>query len=317
MEQEKVTIQNFIMDVGHYKALGIGLCDITNKYHPWLRMVPVESFRGPKVVTNLMKPENKKDSITISGNSYWTQACNAAPPFGPEPYPHYAIALTATAAAGLITLDPSIRTWADLQGKKVNLYVEGSIVRELWSIMLRFHGIYDEVDKVYLGYDEAKEALLTGAIDASYMSFSLAPPTLMPSPRLADLMEERPDDLCLLTFKKEELAELTKKTNFPIVEVPIKAQDIQRKFALKQQKEDISWVAITHFWACDKELDPVITYEIVKMLVEHRTEFRDYAPLASSWTGPEFFAACGMPIEYYHPGARKYYDEHGIRIVSP
>ena len=38
---------------------------------------------------------------------------------------------------------------------------------------------------------------------------------------------------------------------------------------------------------------------------------------AQSWTGPEYSAACGVPREFYHPEALKYYDEHGIKIVEP
>ena len=50
------------------------------------------------------------------------------------------------------------------------------------------------------------------------------------------------------------------------------------------------------------ELKWEIPDEIVRVLVEHRVEFQNYLPLAQSWTGPEYFAACGVPREFYHPG---------------
>ena len=167
---EKVKIRIFGVSHKYYQGLVTGLCDTINKYHPWLQAVDAGSFRGPEIVKHLMKPENKKDSIICTSASYWFRARN----FAADPYTHYVIAKQATAAVGLVTLDPHIKTWADLQGRKVNLYLEGSMIRELWRIVLNFHGIYDEVDKFYLGYKDAKEALLAGRIDATYISFSLA-----------------------------------------------------------------------------------------------------------------------------------------------
>jgi TRAP-type uncharacterized transport system substrate-binding protein len=302
------------------------LPEILEKYSSWLRGVHLD-FRGPSDVMDvLMKNEYKKNSIIMSGSSYWAMAYNAVPPHK-KPYIHYAIAQQFTASIGLVTLDPNIRSWSDLQGKTVNMYLPGSIVNEVFTTVLKLHGIYNEVNKVYVYYPQGRDGLLDGSIDATETCFYKGPGVLGAHDTLVDLISRRSGEVHFITFTKEEIEEIAKKSAFPIIVMKIRAEEIQKKFQLKQQK-DLSWVTIFHWLGCDKEMDPEITYEICRVMNENLSEYgiKYHAP-AYGWTQKKLakevlysyggLANCGVKREFFHHGALKYYDEHGIKAVEP
>ena len=308
-------------------VIGRYVPEMLEKYSPWLRGLRLE-FSGPSDVMNiLMKSEHKKNSIVLSGSSYWAMAYNAIPPYK-ESYTHYAIAQQHTVSIGLITLNPSIRSCSDLRGKRVNMYLSGSIVNEVFSTVLKFHGIYDEVDKVYVGYPEGRDGLLDGSIDATENAFHKGPGVIAPNTTMLDLISKRPGDLHLITFTEEEVAEIGRKAFFPVVVMEIKAEEIVKKYGLKEQKEDISWVTVFHWWGCDKELDAEVTYEICRVMNEHMREYAiQHHARAQGWTAERLakevvyplggLTNCGVKREFFHPGALKYYDEVGIKVVEP
>jgi len=52
-------------------------------------------------------------------------------------------------------------------------------------------------------------------------------------------------------------------------------------------------------------------YEVIKTLVEHQEMFKDYHPIGATYM-PVKHGLLPIDEEYWHPGARKYYDEKGI-----
>ena len=308
-------------------VIGWFLPEMLEKYSSWLSGVYMPTS-GPSDVPNvLMKNEYKKNSVIMSGSSYWAMAYYAIAPYK-EPYTHYAIAQQFNAPIGLITLDHNIRNWSDLRGKRVNMYLPGSIVNEVFTIVLKFHGIYDQVDKVYVDYNKGRDGLLDGSIDVTESAIHKGPNVIAPHRTMVNLISKRPNDLHLISFTQEELQEIAKQSAFPLIVMEIKAEEIKKKYQLKQQEEDLSWVTIFHWLGCDKELDPEVTYEICRVMNEHMSQYAiKHHARAQGWTAERLakevvyplggLTNCGVKREFFHPGALKYYEAHGIRVVEP
>ena len=67
-----------------------------------------------------------------------------------------------------------------------------------------------------------------------------------------------------------------------------------------------------YFWGIYPDFPDDVAYEIVKTLDENHTMFKDYHNAGKN-IDPTTYGLYPVAKDKFHPGARKYYDEKGIK----
>jgi len=298
---------------GSCYILGFAATDILNKNSGYVRGSVLESTGTPENI-RLVGRDKKKRKRTFFTCNYemFVKAKNGEPPFDkkPERYKDLMILIgTQKLAATLITLDPNIRTFADLKGKRVATWPKGTSKYDETYKIIAGAG-KDVVDSIkwqftgYAGYDD----MILGKTDAAF-SFCAERGwgKFTTVPKLKELMSKRRVYFTTATPEMtKRSAELFGDAYGATLTIPAGAikPDIPR--------QDTRCFGVLLAWGVFPDMPEKVAYEIVKTLDTNHGKMKEYHPAGKGWF-PENYGTYPAEKKYWHPGARKYYEEKGIK----
>ena len=198
-----------------------------------------------------------------------------------------------------VTLESSkINSLADLAGKKVCMGNTGSGGAVNSENILKAIGIWDQVDPIYMTWDEAGRALMNGQIDA--MGASSAP-----LPAVVTLDAQR--DIKLLAPSDAEFKKIFKM-------FPAYARGVIPAGTYSTVKEDSECVSFLVYWAADKKTDPDFVKRMMAIAFnpENKKDLGNiHVHLKSLAPKFEAMEILGIPL---HPGAVEFYQSQGLTV---
>ncbi|MFC1868457.1 TAXI family TRAP transporter solute-binding subunit [Thermodesulfobacteriota bacterium] len=292
---------------GQYITFGWG--DLINKNSSWLRTTVSEELApGISVPLFVMKPAVRKTDVMFAICGQPQAWSRGLPPLSPKtPYKTWkVICKTLTAPAMLVTSDPKIKTIHDLKGKKISCLPRMSTAGiGLLNIIEHGAGLKGKIKIDFLGPPPAKDALLSGLIDAAHLPFGSADPTWIFPGIAVEIRAAK--KLHFVDLTKEAIDKTYKKVKWPYmppIQVPA------GKFTPDQKA---FWTfGIPNYYACDKELPDDVVYEMLNIMYDHIGEFKNYHAVGKALTR-ERMGDIAVPVEGIHPAAIKFFKEKGIK----
>ena len=196
----------------------------------------------------------------------------------------------------IVTLDPSIKTVADLEGKTVSIGSSGSGVYYNALDILAAYGLTEsDITPTYQSFGDSVDALQDGKIDAAFVVAGA------PTVAVSTLASSRP--VYLVSIDDEHFEKLVDAS--PYYSRNIIGKDVYGT------AEDCYTVAVNAVIIARDDVSEDAAYDIVS------TIFNDKESIAQSHNkGAELdldFAASITNIPY-HPGAAKYFAEQGYTV---
>lgn len=194
----------------------------------------------------------------------------------------------------VVTLKESgITSIEDLKGKKVSVGAPGSGTYANAEQVLEVHGItMDDIDAQHLAFDESTEGIQDGNIDAAFITSGT------PTGAVEGLSAVKPVNI--LPIEQDMIDKLIEK-------YPYYAKDTI-KSGTYGLEEDTTTVAVLAMLVARSDLDEEYVYNITKAIFDNADKI--------THAKGEFITADsalnGVGIDL-HPGAKKYFDEKGIK----
>jgi TRAP transporter TAXI family solute receptor len=196
-----------------------------------------------------------------------------------------------------------IRSYADLADKRIVPGKVGFSGEVFAKSILGAYGItYKSIKKKggvvnFVGYADAAALMKDGHLDAAMFV------TSCPQATIIDL-NFRPG-MRLLPIDKEHMKVILK-------EYPGYMETVIPKGAYKGITEDVPTVGTVTSLICSAKLSDEMAYRITKAIFENLPELAKIKKKAIAEVSLEnALRGCKIPI---HPGAKRYYDEHGVKV---
>ena len=197
----------------------------------------------------------------------------------------------------IITCDESIKSVADLAGKKVSVGDEGSGVEFNTKQILEAYGLsFDDVTAVNLSFGESAYALEKGQIDAAFIVAGI--PT--------SAFEELADDqqMYLIPLDEEHIGTLSSEYEFY-------TETVIPGGTYTGVEEDTVTVAVRATLIASNDVSESAVYEILKVMFDNKDALTAENAKLENLSVED--AVKGMSVPF-HAGAKKYYEEQGITI---
>ena len=302
-------------------SLSHGLASMINERSEWLEAEVIATAGiGDATKLAMRDPEKRKNHIIITmtpGMEQWATPEYAAKKIGSM----------GMLSSALVTLDPNIKTFADLKGKTIALprKVKQSYTH-IYIDMFRQAGILDSVKLRHGGTSSCLTALQDGAADAGAIMVSyMFPQEAAPGPFLEQLQTRGPVYFIEQGNIDKNVAlmgEAGKQKEFGDSAVPPLASVAPAGSLGATQAEDLVIMTPPVDWAAGEQVSDKIVYEVTRVMYEaaEKGEFGQYHVIGKGMT-PDFLVTSFWPNEEacrknYHPGALKYFDERGITLKS-
>ena len=196
----------------------------------------------------------------------------------------------------IITLDPEIKTVADLKGKNVSIGAAGSGV---YFNAIDVLGAYDmteaDINPTYQSFGDSTEALQDGKIDAAFVVAG-APTTAVTS-----LAATKP--VHLVELDKEHIEKL-------LAGSPYYSENVIPKDAYGTEK-DIRTVAVGAVVIANNDVSDVDVYNFLAGVYENIPAITEAHAKGAEL---DLVFASSITAVPYHPGAVKFFEEKGITV---
>ncbi len=291
---------------GSAYVLSFALAEIVNKSHPWLHINATET-KGPvaNLVTMANEPGIRKSTFFFTQESSNSVARQGMPPFKAPYIGARAIAAFAETTVLLVTLDKTIKTKADVDGKRIMALTKGNPSAQLHEMLLT--DIWGLKVKLSNGtFDNIKDALQDGLIDVGSLAVNDNPGVgYIPIPSLNELMTTK--DVYVVNVPAADVEALVRKSKIQVTPSAIPPLTMNKK-------QTTVWQGYgqTNGWWADAEMSDEIAYEFTKAIYEHAEKFIDYHGDGKLMT-KKTMSRVGAPEALFHPGALKFYREKGIK----
>ncbi|WP_284140228.1 MULTISPECIES: TAXI family TRAP transporter solute-binding subunit [unclassified Virgibacillus] len=191
------------------------------------------------------------------------------------------------------TADSGIGSVEDLKGKKVSVGAPGSGTYINAEQILEVHGMtMDDIDAQNLDFGESTGGIQDGNIAAAFITAGT------PTGAVEGLSAT--EDVRIVPIAQDKVDELVNK-------YPYYAADTVKKGTYKLP-EDVNTVAVLAMLAVTDELSEDVVYDITKAIYDNTDKIEhgkgEFITLESALDG------IGIDL---HPGAKKYFDEKGIK----
>ena len=196
----------------------------------------------------------------------------------------------------LISVNPDIKSVADLKGKVVSIGAAGSGV---YFNALDFLAAYDmteaDIDPRYLSFNDSAEQLKDGKIDAAFVVAGA------PTPAVTDLSTGK--QVYLVSLNDDDVAKLQAIS-------PAYSKSVIPAGTYSGIDEDIVTVGVKATIIANADVSEDDAYAIVSTIFENAEEIATMHAKGAE-LNLEYASSCGLP---YHPGAAKYFAEKGIDV---
>ncbi|USK56696.1 TAXI family TRAP transporter solute-binding subunit [Cytobacillus solani] len=191
------------------------------------------------------------------------------------------------------TAKSGIKSVEDLKGKKVSVGAPGSGTNSNAEQILEVHGMtFDDINKQDLSFDESTAGIQDGTIDAAFVTAGT------PTGAVEGLSAT--EDIVIIPIAQDKIDALIEKYPYYIQdEVPAGTYKL---------KDAVPTVAVQAMLVVSSDLSEDVVYDVTKAIFENL----DKVTHAKGKLIKAENAVKGVGIEI-HPGAKKYYDEKGIK----
>ena len=209
----------------------------------------------------------------------------------------------------VVGYDSNIKTIQDLAGKIVDVGRKGAANTPDHKAILEKYGVLDKVKFVYTGYGGGANKLRDGLVDVTFMMFNHIYPRKFSKGGFIEKLETR-GPIYYVGFDRDALLQLREK-EYAILPVRIPAGALDPK---TQPKALWAFTDPTFFMA-DKNMDEDVVYEITRIIWETPAEeWAQWNPMGAHMNEKFKPAMPSLKLYKAHPGAKKFYDEHGIEL---
>jgi TRAP transporter TAXI family solute receptor len=198
----------------------------------------------------------------------------------------------------VVTADAGVNKISDLKGKAITTQQRGNTGELITRQLLGVNGIkYGDLKVSFVGYTDSVNQMK----DGHAVAFGLG--TQVPAGAVMDLASARPIKLLDQASSYAGMQKLNPGYRL----VTIKAG------SYPGQKSDVKVIGyFTHVFASCK-LSATEVYTMTKTLIDHSSALASIAKAVGKQKMADFAADIGVP---FHPGAAKFYKEHGINVTS-
>ncbi len=199
----------------------------------------------------------------------------------------------------IVTLDPNIKSVADLKGKSVCVGDQGSGTYYNTVDVLAAYGMtIDDINPVYQSFGDSTASLQDGKIDAAFLCAGA------PTPAVSTLDSAKP--IYLVSIDDEHMDKLLKAC-------PYYAAYTIPAGTYESFQQDAQTITVKATLICSANLSDECAYNIVSAIFENKD-----AITALHAKGAELdltFATDGIAVPF-HAGAAKYFTEQGITVAT-
>ena len=297
---------------GSSYILGFGMCDLLNKYSSWVRGSVLESTGTPENIKIVgMSPGKRKRTFFTCSAEMFEKAKKGEAPFDRDSSKFKDLMIMANQqelAVAIITLDPKLKTLADLKGKRVSTWPRGTTKYDMTYKLVGGAGkeVLDSIKWQYTGYAGYNDMIL-GKTDAALAFCPERGKEIYTTvPKLKELMSKR--DVYFVTATPA-----MRKLSGKLYGEVYGATATLKKGILGQgaPRQDVLGFNIVLAWAAYPDMPADVVYEILKVTTGHADALKTYHSAGKGWI-PEKFGAYPAPKKDWHPGAVKFYEEHKI-----
>jgi hypothetical protein len=280
---------------GSWIPLGGQMKDMWEKAVPGLN---VQVLPGAGIA-NVRAIEEGKADVGLSNSISAVDALAGKPPFNK---PHKEVCNVATLYPQyfqfVVTADSGVNKFEDLKGKSITTQQKGNTGELITRQLLEIHGLkYSDVKVSFVGYSDSVNQMK----DGHAVAFGLN--TQVPAGAIMDLAAAR--DIRLID-QSSSIGPMQKlNPGYKLITIP--------KGSYPKQDKDVHVIGFyTHVVAsCKLPADEV--YTMTKQIAENTATLATVAKDIGSLTPKGMAADIGVP---FHPGAAKFYKEHGITVAS-
>lgn len=199
----------------------------------------------------------------------------------------------------VVRADSQIATVSDLAGKKVSVGEADSGTQRNAAQILQVYGLTSNMLTVLnMTYTEAVNALRSGTIDAMFCTAGV------PAQVITDLSKEMP--INLVPVKGQQAALLKDAYGF-YTKVDIPAG------TYSGQKNDVTTLAVQSVLLASDKVPEETIHTITSALFREKAALNEAVPVEFDLQEETAVESITIP---FHPGAVKYYGEHGISLES-
>ena len=288
--------------------LSQGLAKFINDKSDWLR-AEVVSTAG---ITGNLDITKEKPKEYIAVDSFAHIHYRPGHPWGEKRGTYTGMRFIANVSSEtqcLITYDSRIKKVQDLAGKTVDVGRKGAANTVDHMAVLEKYGVLDKVKLVYTGYGGGADKLKDGLVDATMMMFDHIYPDKFRKGGFIEKLETR-GPIYYIGFDRDTLLQL-RDSEYATVPVWIPAGALDPK----TQPQALWAYNIPTFFIADERMDEDTVYEITRIIWETPAdEWAKWHPIGAHMN--ETFKPAMPSLKLYkaHPGAKKFYDEHGIEL---
>ena len=208
-----------------------------------------------------------------------------------------------------VTYDPTIKSFADLSNKTVNISREGAGITHYIERMIQESGAKN-IKLVYGGTGEAVTNLKDGLVDVSYTKIDrVYPATWLKSTGIIDMETRKP--LYYVNIQPQVADRLIEQEGS--VEMPCR---VYPGAIDPRQQAEVWALSSPLIFAADERMDEKIVYEITRVIFETPSTTWAVWHSQGAHMNEDFIPVYFGDPSSIHPGALKYYNEHGVKLVD-
>ncbi len=209
-----------------------------------------------------------------------------------------ALAALYTETVQLVTCNPDIKSVSDLKGKNVSIGSAGSgVYFNALDFLAAYDLTLDDINPQYLSFGDSAESLKDGKIDAAFVVAGA------PTPAVTDLATTK--GAYLVSLDDDHVAKL-KDISAAYTRSIIPAGTYDGIDA------DVVTVGVMATIIANGDVSDDQAYTIVKTIFDNADAIAA-AHAKGNDLDLNYASSCGLP---YHPGAARYFAEHGITVVT-
>lgn len=206
------------------------------------------------------------------------------------------VAALYTEQVQIVTLDPEIKTVADLKGKKVSIGAAGSGVYFNALDLLGAYGLTEnDIEPTYQSFGDSADALKDGKIDAAFIVAGA------PTTAVVDLSTTK--QVYLVSIDDEHVEKLLASSPY-YAKVVISADTYN-------MPSDVTTVGVGAVILARNDVSEAAVYAFVKDIFENAANLTDSHAKYGEVNLEYGSSITSVP---YHPGAAKYFEEKGYAV---
>ncbi|MGI5962829.1 MAG: TAXI family TRAP transporter solute-binding subunit [Lawsonibacter sp.] len=199
----------------------------------------------------------------------------------------------------VFTLNPDIKSFADLKGKTVSVGAAGSGDNfAAGQIFAEFGMTFDDVNPVYQSYSDSAEGMKDGKIDAAFC-VSGAPTTA-----LVDLAATANKPLNIITLEDEHIEGL-------MADYPFYAKTVIPSGTYDGLDRDVTTVSIRAMLVARNDVSEDVVYELMQAMFDNMDSLRAGHAKFENMSLETVTDGVSIP---YHAGAKKYLADNGVTV---